>query len=190
MVQTQEVCQHKLLRVDFGFQFLFWPRRPFSPKISGKTLNPDQTRNHFKLKPESLDEKRTPQTQAFKLRESGLACCCDRKGPWRRPRASASINIRSCSCHLLSPWKQYGPFSWWSQTWSHTAYTSDTGGREDRRKTGCYATVSRLWKQNNLDRTQIDDFYRKLHIWSRCNRWAIINFAGWSFTLLLRQKIF
>lgn len=54
--------------------------------------------------------------------------CYDRKENIRRGSS------RSCSCSL----RQYGPFSWWSRTWSHTAYIWDTGDR--RRKTGCYTT--------------------------------------------------
>lgn len=119
----------------------------------------------------------------------------------------AKTNNRGCSCDLWSAWKQYGPFSWWSQTWSHTAYIWDTRGRRKRRKTGCYTMqlqihghqrrfkwfgnknkVKRLLQEvalkagfflHFIKHEKIYYQHHRNHVRSCCCRWEMINFAGW-----------
>lgn len=98
-----------------------------------------------------------------RLGSDALLC---QEAPAEQP--CARTNNRSCSCELLSAGRQYGPFSWWSRTWSHTAYIWDTGGPKKRRKTGCYTMKPQRFFSSTGFGTRIieikfDDFDRKLH---------------------------
>lgn len=67
--------------------------------------------------------------------------------PCQEAPAEPEPTTGAAAVGCCQPGRQYGPFSWWSRTWSHTAYIWDTGGTRKRRKTGCYTTQPGAFSQ-------------------------------------------